>query len=529
MTNMVTITYSKFGSVNMDGVYISFTLFEFNLTLAISVIFFMLWRYTQPYKGPGVWLMAALIQMAGLLMSLYIAYKEEIFYAVVDYGLNITSNSLLVLGVYRFFNLSENRLLITVCPFFWVSVIFFLWYIGLREAEWGIITYSILSSVLLFKVFYALWWVANKSTKIGLERILSISFFFLMMVALLEAAVALINISGNSVYLNEIVSISYFVSYYMDDPVWIVNLMGLALLVMNQVILDSKKNAKSAQIMANRFEKLMSITNGGVFLAKNGYVSDANLKMSQLFSLSLNELRSKSVLSFFDLSKALNEGIVEQISKSDGQFFDRLAICQDGNTFFIEFSIATLDDGFQVGEIRDINVRKTMEDELRLLVFRDALTGAFNRRFFFERAELELARFYRFKNKLCFAIFDIDFFKKINDTYGHGVGDYVLKKFSHFCLDSLRETDTFARYGGEEFVLIMPDTDSSQAMIVLDRLSDSWKNEYFSHQERTFNSTISIGLVQVNDIKPIEHWLDLADEALYRAKKQGRDRIIIAD
>ncbi|QNF25510.1 GGDEF domain-containing protein [Aeromonas hydrophila] len=225
----------------------------------------------------------------------------------------------------------------------------------------------------------------------------------------------------------------------------------------------------------------------------------------------------------------MNEGVVEQISKSDGQLFDRLATCQDGNTFFVEFSIATLDDGSQVGEMRDISIRKTMEDELRLLVFRDALTGAFNRRFFFERAEVELARFGRSKNNLCFAIFDIDFFKKINDTYGHGVGDSVLKKFSHFCLDGLRETDTFARYGGEEFVLIMPDTDSSQAMIVLERLCDGWKTEHFSHQGESFNSTVSVGVVQVNDVKPIEHWLDLADQALYRAKLQGRDRIIIAN
>lgn len=184
--------------------------------------------------------------------------------------------------------------------------------------------------------------------------------------------------------------------------------------------------------MANRFERLMSITNGGVFLVKNGYISDANIIMSQLFSLSLNELRNKSIISFFDLSKTLNEGVVEQISKSDGQLFDRLATCQDGNTFFVEFSIATLDDGSQVGEMRDISIRKTMEDELRLLVFRDALTGAFNRRFFFERAEVELARFGRSKNNLCFAIFDIDFFKKINDTYGHGVGDSVLKNLAIF-------------------------------------------------------------------------------------------------
>lgn len=513
----------------MDDIYISFDFLTINLMLAIGVICFMLWRYTQPYRGPGIWLVAVLIQIAGLLLNLYITSKGTIFYAVVSHGLTITSDSLLVIGVYRFLNLKEKWLLVTVCPSVVAITISALWVMGFREAEWGVVTYSITSSVLIFKISSVLWLVANQSKKFGLERILSLSFFFLMLMTLLDAIVASINLSSYSTHLNKVISFSYFVSYNIGVPVWIVNLMGLALLVMNQVIRDSQKNAKSAQIMANRFERLMSITNGGVFLVKNGYISDANIIMSQLFSLSLNELRNKSIISFFDLSKTLNEGVVEQISKSDGQLFDRLATCQDGNTFFVEFSIATLDDGSQVGEMRDISIRKTMEDELRLLVFRDALTGAFNRRFFFERAEVELARFGRSKNNLCFAIFDIDFFKKINDTYGHGVGDSVLKKFSHFCLDGLRETDTFARYGGEEFVLIMPDTDSSQAMIVLERLCDGWKTEHFSHQGESFNSTVSVGVVQVNDVKPIEHWLDLADQALYRAKLQGRDRIIIAN
>jgi len=66
-------------------------------------------------------------------------------------------------------------------------------------------------------------------------------------------------------------------------------------------------------------------------------------------------------------------------------------------------------------------------------------------------------------------------------------------------------------------------------MIVLERLCDGWKTEHFSHQGESFNSTVSVGVVQVNDVKPIEHWLDLADQALYRAKLQGRDRIIIAN
>ncbi|MDH1841860.1 hypothetical protein N5D88_15870 [Aeromonas caviae] len=237
----------------MDDIYISFSFLTINLMIAIGVICFMLWRYTQPYRGPGIWLVAVLIQIAGLLLNLYITSKGTIFYAVVSHGLTITSDSLLVIGVYRFLNLKEKWLLVTVCPSVVAITISALWVMGFREAEWGVVTYSITSSVLIFKISSVLWLVANQSKKFGLERILSLSFFFLMLMTLLDAIVASINLSSYSTHLNKVISFSYFVSYNIGVPVWIVNLMGLALLVMNQVIRDSQKNAKSAQIMANRF------------------------------------------------------------------------------------------------------------------------------------------------------------------------------------------------------------------------------------------------------------------------------------
>ncbi len=513
----------------MDDIYVSPRLLTMNIMFAICVVYYMLWRYASPCKGPGVWMAAILIKTAGLSLHIYFGNSTPWLLYVLGYCFQIVGDTLLALGIFRTLNIKldfhfalTRFLIIAVASIIIIEIV--PQKITLVDA-----IYSFTSTVIIFTIYKTLWISSKGSKTVGLERILSISFLVLSIIMALDAAAPLISLFAHESNIKYLILYYAFISYNIDIPVWIVSLMGLALLTMHQILLDSEKNASSAKNMANRFERLMSITNGGVFIAKDGYIYDANIMMSKIFSTNLKSLKGIKILSLFDLSENINEDIFEQIFKSDGNKCDRVAVRSDGNVFFAEFCMTLLDDGCQVGEIRDVSERKKLEHELQALVFKDALTGAFNRRFFLERAEVELARVNRLSNALCLAIFDIDFFKKINDEYGHGMGDNVLVKFSHFCLKNIRSNDIFARYGGEEFVLIMPDTNKDQAMQLLNRLRIYWKNEIFSSQGMNFNSTVSIGYTEVSHLGSTDYWLEFADKALYQSKKHGRDRVSFHD
>ena len=184
---------------------------------------------------------------------------------------------------------------------------------------------------------------------------------------------------------------------------------------------------------------------------------------------------------------------------------------------------------------------KTMIEEL-LLLFKmrflyseteylsvsDGLTGLYNRRHFEYNLEREFLRAKRYKSSLSLAIVDIDFFKSVNDTYGHQFGDYVLKEIAILMPASFRKTDMIYRYGGEELAVILTETDLQNAFIPLDRLREKIAQHKFCYNGEETNVTISVG-VSTNFFH-LEHERDLvksADEALYKAKQDGRNRVVV--
>ena len=164
--------------------------------------------------------------------------------------------------------------------------------------------------------------------------------------------------------------------------------------------------------------------------------------------------------------------------------------------------------------------------EIELLASRDSLTGLFNRRWLEDLLQREMARCERSDSRLAFALLDIDHFKSVNDRYGHACGDAVLVAFGQTILAKVRATDAVARWGGEEFVLVMPDTDLSNAGLVAERLRSAIEQLTVQHDEVSLRITVSIGLT---DFRPGESSAALAqraDEALYAAKAQGRNRVV---
>ena len=165
----------------------------------------------------------------------------------------------------------------------------------------------------------------------------------------------------------------------------------------------------------------------------------------------------------------------------------------------------------------------------------DALTGLNNRRQFEVRLKQEYASAKRQKHSLCAMMIDIDFFKSINDTYGHAIGDKVLKSVAKIIKEQLREYDIPSRYGGEEFCILLPQTKIEEANIVAQRLRTAVEksvvevsNEKES-QNKKINVTISIGLSQLNKTDIADDLYKRADRALYEAKERGRNRVVVYD
>lgn len=171
---------------------------------------------------------------------------------------------------------------------------------------------------------------------------------------------------------------------------------------------------------------------------------------------------------------------------------------------------------------------KEANEKLRELASRDGLTGLYNHRFFQEALELELARAQRYGRALALVIFDIDQFKKINDTYGHPSGDVVLACLSKAVQLLVRANDIVARYGGEEFAIVLPETDIEGATILAERVRRVIENMEFLVKGTKIKTTVSLGVTSYKPGARIVEKANLvavADKALYISKQSGRNKV----
>jgi diguanylate cyclase (GGDEF)-like protein len=193
----------------------------------------------------------------------------------------------------------------------------------------------------------------------------------------------------------------------------------------------------------------------------------------------------------------------------------------------------------------EIELRTMTEESLRRseelyreLAITDPLTGIFNRRHFYQLAESELQRSCRYCRPLAVLMIDIDYFKRVNDTYGHGIGDQVLQALAGLVREALRAVDIFARYGGEEFIALLPETGLGAVRPIAERLCRKIAETPLPIELNPINITISVGASAFDpsaQLSPsskkgtLDQLIDLADKALYEAKKAGRNRVCISN
>jgi diguanylate cyclase (GGDEF)-like protein len=173
--------------------------------------------------------------------------------------------------------------------------------------------------------------------------------------------------------------------------------------------------------------------------------------------------------------------------------------------------------------------RARLFQEVQSLALTDPLTGLHNRRSLFELGRIEFARAHRMNRAFCCMMIDLDHFKKINDTYGHLVGDQVLKEFAQRCKTSVREVDLVGRYGGEELVILLPETDRKTAMRVAERLRASVAATPIKISETEIAVTVSIGVAEKDEnTLQLDTLIARADQAMYIAKHKGRNCVAMS-
>jgi two-component system, cell cycle response regulator len=203
----------------------------------------------------------------------------------------------------------------------------------------------------------------------------------------------------------------------------------------------------------------------------------------------------------------VNEKQVQEWALSDG---DQLQI---GNAIFKFLSGGNVEANF-------------LEAIYRMTII-DALTEAYNKRFFLEFLERELARCARYKRPLSLVMFDLDHFKTINDTHGHLAGDYVLRELIRRLKSRIRKDEVLARYGGEEFVVVLPEAGHEGTMDFAEQLRRMVERDPFEFEGDIIPLTVSVGVATING-QPIDthQFVKLADENLYRAKRGGRNLVV---
>lgn len=225
----------------------------------------------------------------------------------------------------------------------------------------------------------------------------------------------------------------------------------------------------------------------------------------------------------FQLSLASNKVWIEDLNSKNGTYVNGQLIksktqLEDGDK--IQISRATILEFTYLDETRSLSEKQRYE-----MGVMDALTGIHNKRYFMDRIVEEFSFAQRQKGKLSIIIFDVDYFKKVNDTYGHLAGDLVLQKIAQAVANSLRSGDLFARYGGEEFVVAIRDGDIKQAFETGERIRKLVASLEINFEGQKIATTISCGATSIDEkFRDYVGMIAEADKFLYRAKKEGRNR-----
>lgn len=290
----------------------------------------------------------------------------------------------------------------------------------------------------------------------------------------------------------------------------------------------------SEQMFSNLME---SAYDGIAMVGNNGKLERVNERLIIMTGYTKAELIGSQVellipKRFTDHVKYRDKYLEKPYTRAMGVDIELCLKCKNGVEFPVEISLnpVTLDDRVIVSVlIHDITKQRQMEEELRYLACHDSLTGLYSRNEMNLKINDEIHRAARYKHTLSIFMLDIDFFKDVNDTYGHDVGDAVLKSVAKEIKNSIRTTDYASRYGGEEFIIILPETVTIKAKELAERLRGKIADFHFTtNNDKDIKLTVSIGIASFPyHAKTTQTLLKAADIAMYAAKEAGRNQVMV--
>ena len=276
-----------------------------------------------------------------------------------------------------------------------------------------------------------------------------------------------------------------------------------------------------------------------VFNINNNKFTYVSPNVQQLYGYNSDEVFALSMMdtvmpvSQESVKKQMQDAVrqLQENPESTPVFYNEIQqLCKDGKTIWIEYTVKCRinekNEIEAVGVNRNIEDRKQKEIELHHLSTKDYLTQTYNRAYFDKKATEEIYKADHYRSPLSMLLLDLDNLKSINDIYGHAVGDEVLKRISTKISSMLRKLDVFARYGGDEFIVMMPGTPLVGAINVAEKIRSVIEVMETSFAQKL---TMSIGVAERNTNELLDDWYRRADNALYRAKENGRNRVGVCD
>jgi len=298
-------------------------------------------------------------------------------------------------------------------------------------------------------------------------------------------------------------------------------------------ISDRKRMELSLEKESRRSQAILRTASDGIhILDQDGNVLEANEAFNAMLGYGHDEVLHLNA-SQWDDTWSPHEGralLKQLLHHAEPAILEKRYRRKDGQIVYVEVSVSPVElDGRRLlcCSARDMTDRKRAEEEMRALATTDFLTGLVNRRCFIARLEEELARFQRtIDQHIGLLMLDLDFFKRVNDSYGHPMGDAMLKHFAALVAEELRRIDTAGRIGGEEFGIILPGADLASAKVFAERLCRTISASPLQREGKSLFFTVSIGVTVLRrgDSKA-DGVLARADQALYRAKELGRNRV----
>lgn len=253
-----------------------------------------------------------------------------------------------------------------------------------------------------------------------------------------------------------------------------------------------------------------------------------NRKFEEVLGYSTDELEGRNFMQFIhpDDVKATLDALVRMGEGSTLTGFINRYLCKDGSYKFIEWNSIPGVGRYVYTSARDVTDKIRLQEKLKALATQDELTGLYNRHHFDTVINDMIERADRYEEPLSLFIFDLDHFKRVNDTFGHPAGDVVLRTISATAARTLREADLLFRFGGEEFLVLMPQTALPGAAAAADKLRCAVETELFP---AVGHLTVSIGVSERMKSESFRHWFRRTDDALYKAKHAGRNCVVASD